>query len=299
MTYLDVHQHLWPAPLVDALRRRSRPPMLRGWLLHLADEAPYAVPAAHHDVERRSALEDPQACALVSLSAPLGIEALAPPEGQPLLAAWHDGARQLPATFAAWAAVSEVDPDLDELTNRLRAGFVGLQISARRLATPAAVEAAAPLLRRCEELDRPVLVHPGPVERENARIADAPSWWPAVVDYSMQLHAAWWAWHEAGRQLLPDLRVCFAAGAGLAPVHHERYRARGGGRFIVDPNTFVDTSSYGRQGVDALCRALGIDVLVLGTDRPYAERTDLQLGVAAERAVCLSNPTRLLRGGSA
>jgi predicted TIM-barrel fold metal-dependent hydrolase len=215
-----------------------------------------------------------------------------------LLAAWHHGAGQLPAPFAAWAAVSERDPDLDELTNRLRAGFVGLQVSARRLATPAAVEAAAPMLRRCEELDKPVLVHPGPVDH-SAAAATAPSWWPAVVDYSMQLHAAWWAWQEAGRQLLPDLRICFAAGAGLAPVHHERYRARGGGRFVVDPNTFVDTSSYGRQGVDALSRALGIDVLVLGTDRPYADRADWQLGAAAERAVCLTNPTRLLQGGSA
>jgi hypothetical protein len=237
--------------------------------------------------------------ALVSLSAPLGIEALEPGQAQPLLAAWHEGAREFPAPFAAWAAVTETDPDLDELTRLLRLGFTGLQISAKQLATPAALEAVSPVLRRCEELGRPVLVHPGPVERGENPAANAPRWWPAVVDYPMQLHAAWWAWHEAGRRLLPDLRICFAAGAGLAPVHHERYRARGGGRFVVDRNTFVDTSSYGRQGVDALSRALGIDVLVLGTDRPYAERADWQLGAAAERAVCLLNPTRLLQGGTA
>lgn len=298
MTYLDVHQHLWPPALLDALRRRSRPPMVRGWVLHLAHEAPYQVRAADHDVDRRAALEDPRARVLLSLSAPLGIESLHPLEAGPLLAAWHDGARQLPAPFAAWASVTATEPDLDGLAKLLIDGFVGLQLPATQLATPAAVETAAPLLRRCEELGRPVLVHPGPVSGGGAAPPATPPWWPALVDYPAQLQAAWWAWHTAGRQLLPDLRLCFVAGAGLAPVHHERYRARGGGRFVVDRDAFVDTSSYGRQGVDALSRALGIDVLVLGTDRPYAERTDPQLGAAAERAVCVTNPTRLLHGGS-
>ncbi len=36
----------------------------------------------------------------------------------------------------------------------------------------------------------------------------------------------------------------------------------------VDPDVFVDTSSYGAQGLDALTRALGIDSIVLGSDRP-------------------------------
>ena len=30
---VDVHQHLWPAPLVDRLRARTRTPYLRGWTL--------------------------------------------------------------------------------------------------------------------------------------------------------------------------------------------------------------------------------------------------------------------------
>src|SRR5579875_3967344 len=235
MAYVDVHQHLWPPELVDALRRRRRPPLLRGWTLQLTGEPPYEVRAADHDVDRRLALEDPQAQVLVSLSAPLGIEALDPAEGRPLLAAWHDGAQRLPKPFWAWASVPETEPDLDQLDKLLATGFVGLQLSAARLATPAAVEVVAPLLRRCEELDRPVLVHPGPAGKTDG--ADVPPWWPAVVDYPAQLQAAWWAWHVAGRALLPDLRICFVAGAGLAPVQHERFRARGGGRFVVDPNT--------------------------------------------------------------
>jgi hypothetical protein len=293
---MDVHQHLWPQALVEQLRRRTVPPMLRGWTLHTAGEAPYEVTADDHDPAQRAGLDGDDTRILLSLSTPLGIESLAPDQSQPLLDDWHAGVLELPAPFQGWAAVNEVEPDLDGLKGLLTSGFVGVQVSATALATPAAIEAAAPVLRRCEEFDRPVLVHPGPVARS---AGNEPAWWSAVVDYPAQLQAAWWAWHAAGRSLLPDLRVCFVAGAGLAPLHHERFGARGGGRFVVDRNVFVDISSYGRQGIDALTRALGIDVIVLGSDRPYAKPSDLYLGDAARYAVCVANPHRLLEGGTA
>jgi hypothetical protein len=90
----------------------------------------------------------------------------------------------------------------------------------------------------------------------------------------------------------------FAAGAGLAPVHHERYAARGGRPGPVDPLIHVDTSSYGPQGLDALARVLGIDALVLGSDRPYAAPVAPQqsqpMGDAALRAIRVTNPRRVL-----
>ena len=92
----------------------------------------------------------------------------------------------------------------------------------------------------------------------------------------------------------PNLRVVFAAGAGLAPVHHERHVARGGTSGPVDPFVHVDTSSYGPQGLDALVRVLGIDALVLGSDRPYAAPMAELMGDAATRAVRVTNPRRAL-----
>jgi predicted TIM-barrel fold metal-dependent hydrolase len=289
---VDVHQHLWPQQLIDALRARTTPPMLRGWTLFTAGEAPYEVSAADHDPVARAEL-DPGVRVLVSLSTPLGIEALDPDESQPLLDAWHEGARELPDRFRPWAAVNDHAPDLDGLPGLLTSGFVGVQLSAGLLATPAAVSAVGAVLRACEELNRPVLVHPGPLPVAGA---DAPAWWAPVVDYSAQLQAAWWSWHTAGRELFPDLRVCFVAGGGLAPLHHERFATRGGGRYVVDPDVFVDISSYGRQAIDALTRVLGIDVVVMGSDRPYAEPPDGHLGEAARYAVCVANPMRLLEG---
>ena len=302
-TAVDVHQHLWPAPFIDALRTRTHRPRLDGWTLHLVGEPPCEVEPIAHDPAARAALDPDLGRALVSLSSPLGIESLPPDEAAPLLGAWHEGALALPEPFGAWASLSTAEPDLGGLKDLFGAGMVGLQLPATCLLTPGAVERVAGVLRVCELCDKPVLVHPGPVASAPSSEPPLPAWWPAVVDYTAQLQAAWWAWQAAGRALLPELRICFVAGAGLAPVHHERFSARGGHSARVDPDTFVDTSSYGRHGIEALMRVLGIDPVVLGSDRPYAEplwpagSTHPDLGPAARHAVRVSNPRRLLQGG--
>lgn len=332
---VDVHQHLWGPELVAALRRRARPPRLDRWTLHLTNEPPSELDPAQHDPAARLELEPEDRTVIgLSLSAPLGLEYLPPAEAEPLLQAWHADCAQLPAPYRPWASVGLVEPDLVAAKRLLGEDVLGLQVPANALATPAALERLAPLLAVCEEADRPLLVHPGPAgaagptaaqgqpgmlgpagapgpagaldgrssggARDAATAGDLPAWWVPVVDYPAQLQAAWWSWHVAGRALLPRLRVCFVAGAGLAPVHHERLAARGGGVRRIDPDVFVEISSYGRQGVDALVRALGIDVVVLGSDRPWAAPPNLGalgLGEAGVRAVTSTNPTRLLEGG--
>jgi len=293
---VDVHQHLWPEQLVDRLRARSREPYLRGWTLHTRGEAPYEIEPAHHDVELRLAQNERDGIGLacVSLSAPLGIESLRGPSTAALLDAWHQGALALPRTFTAWASVSQHDPDLDGLADLLRRGFVGLQLPATDVRTPSGWARLGPVLEVAERAGRPVLVHPGP-EAPDPDADALPPWWPAVVGYAAQLQAAWWAWHAGSvRASHPSLRVVFAAGAGLAPVHHERYATRGGATEAVDPLVHVDTSSYGPQGLDALVRALGIDALVLGSDRPYAAPLAELAGAAATRAIRETNPRRAL-----
>jgi predicted TIM-barrel fold metal-dependent hydrolase len=101
-----------------------------------------------------------------------------------------------------------------------------------------------------------------------------------------------------GRQLFPQLKVVFAAGAGLAPVLVERHALRGGGRTTVDPDVFVDTSGTGGRALEAIVRVLGIDALVLGSDRPYGEPLEEFLGDAATHAVRVTNPSRLLEPGA-
>jgi len=304
-TAIDIHQHLWPGELIEALRARSRPPRLDGWTLLLAGEPPYEVEPRDHDPATRRALDDGRI--VLGLSSPLGIEDLPADEGRTLLAAWHEGAATLAPDFAAWAAVSRQDPDLDDLKHRLSDGFAGLQIPATWLATPTALDNLTELLAVADAADKPVFVHPGPVSGPRragsttaptvtADTEQLPPWWAAVVEYPGQMSAAWWSWHAVGRSLFPGLRICFAAGAGLAPVHHERYLARGGKPLVVDRVTFVDTSSYGRQGVDSLIRVLGVDPLVNGSDRPYGVAFESDQGEAVSTAFRSTNPLRLLEG---
>ncbi len=236
--------------------------------------------------------------ALVSLSSPLGIELLPADEVTELLDAYHEGTLALPPPFRGWAAasVSEVDPAaLSQLFDR---GFVGLQLPATALQDDRGYARVGPLLELLEERGKPLFIHPGSITRPTALVhqggAQAPAWWPAIVDYPQQMHAAWFAFRAFGRPRHPALRVCFAMLAGLAPLHGERFAARAGERSVVDPRVFLDVSSYGTRAVDATVRVLGVDVLVNGSDRPYTEPVTPELGAAALCALRKANPFRLL-----
>jgi 6-methylsalicylate decarboxylase len=291
---VDIHQHLWPESLVDALRARTEPPRLRGWTLELAGEPDYAVDPRDHDGDERAAQgrADGLDLALVSLSSPLGIESMARAEAGELLDAYHDGALALPEPFGAWAAACLTDVDPDALAKELERGFVGLQLPATALLDRAGYENAGPLLEVLEDAGLPLMVHPGPVGDAAAR--RQPPWWPAMVSYVQQMHAAWFAFRVHGRPRHPRLRVCFAILAGLAPLHGERFASRAGDRGVVDPDVFLDVSSYGTRAVDATVRVVGIDALVNGSDRPYTEPVSLDLSPAALHAIRSANAMRLL-----
>jgi hypothetical protein len=291
---VDVHQHLWPAPFVEALRGRTRPPRLVGWSLELQGEPDYTVCPEHHNVRRRAALAagDGVDLALVSLSSPLGIESLPPCEAAPLLEAYHQGSLALPAPFGTWAAASLTEVDRHALDWALACGCVGLQLPATALLDAEGYEHCRPLLSLLEERARPLLVHPGPAPATRS----APAWWAALVPYAQQMHEAWFAFKAYGRMRHPRLRVCFAILAGLAPLHGERAAARGAGRGAVDPDVFVETSSYGPRAIDATLRVLGVDSLVHGSDRPYAPPAEAWLGDAVAHAMLTANPLRLLNG---
>jgi 6-methylsalicylate decarboxylase len=289
---VDLHQHLWPTPLLDALRRRSAPPRLRDWTLELVGEPDYEVEPGSHDVDLRAAeaAADRLDLAIVSLSSPLGIESLPTPEARELLDAYHEGVLALPSPFRAWAAASLTDLDPAALERELERGFVGLQLPATALLSDSGYEHVRPLLEVLERAGRPLFVHPGPAGGGG----DAPAWWPAMVSYVQQMHAAWFAFRAFGRPRHPRLRVCFAMLAGLAPLHGERLAARAGMHTVLDRDVFLEISSYGTRALDATVRVLGIDVLVNGSDRPYAGPVPPDLGNAAAHAMRSANPIRLL-----
>jgi 6-methylsalicylate decarboxylase len=283
---IDIHQHVYPDAFVAALRARTRPPRIVGDELVLFGGDRWTVDPAMRCPEDRVA---GHSLIAISPSAALGIDRLPAQDAAELAEAWLEGALELGGPFAVWATAGIEDPDPDALTAALHRGAIGLEIAADVLAAPDGLDRLEPLLDALG--DRPVLVHPGPTAGQEAV---RPCWWTPTVSYVSDLHAAWWAWADGGRARFPELPICFAALAGLGPLHGERQRARGGSAGTVDPLTFVETSSYGAQGVDAVMRVLGIDVICHGTDAPYATAADLRLDPAALRALRQSNPARLL-----
>jgi predicted TIM-barrel fold metal-dependent hydrolase len=297
----DVHQHLWPEPFLDALARRRRPPRLMrrdgGWMLRMHGERDWPVDPADHDPDRRIELLDAHGIerALVAPSTPLGIEALAPDDSRALIEAYHAGVADLPPRFAGWAAIGLVEPDPEALAVLLDRGFVGACIAADALCHPDGYAALGPVLALLEHRGAPLLVHPGPSPETlgASRVDGLPAWWPAMTRYVAGMHAAWHAFGVIGRAAHPNLRVCFAMLAGLAPLHRERLVARGG-RALADPGVFVDTSSYGSRAADAVVRELGVDALVHGSDVPVIAGSEPALGDAVRVALRERNPARLL-----
>ena len=168
---------------------------------------------------------------------------------------------------------SDVDPAQHDVALRVaEAGADGLDLALVSLSGPLGIESLPP--HEARELLR------------------------AYHDGVGELPAPFRAWAAAcltqvdPRALERELDRGFVA--GLAPLHGERFAARAGGRSVLDPDVFLDISSYGTRAVDATVRVLGIDVLVNGSDRPYAAPARPELGAAALSALRGANPLRYL-----
>ncbi len=302
-----MHQHLLGEALVEALERRTKPPLLirrrDGWTFKVAAEPDSVLTFDATDAElRRAELgEDGIDRALVALSTALGIETLPPEESTALIEAHHRGIEALPPEFGGWGAVPLAGPEPDPaaVDDALDRGCVGISLPAAALADPAAVERLHPLLARLADRDAPLFVHPGPVTgavgETCADAAHLPHWWPALTDYVAQMQAAWFAFLHVGRRAHPRLRVLFAMLAGGAPLQLERYAARRGVPAPdPDPLVFYDTSSYGPRMIAAVAATVGAAQLVYGSDRPVVDPRRPRLDPDLRRALVATNPARLL-----
>jgi predicted TIM-barrel fold metal-dependent hydrolase len=285
---IDVHQHLWTDPLIEALAARRELPFIRGerglTVLYLAGERPYVIDRESEELARRAELveQDGLDRALVCLSSPIGIEGLSRSEAAPLLDAFHEGALALGSPFGVWGAIALDRPDADDVDRLLERGCVGLSLPAGAIAGVDQIARLRPVLERVEHHDVPLFVHPGPGRHTtaNARHPECssltePLWWPALTDYVAGLQSAWHAFLVAGRSEHPALRVVFSMLAGLAPLHAERLSARGGPEPSHDPLLFYETSSYGPRAVRALERVVGAGQILYGSDRPVVAPGDL------------------------
>ena len=277
MQRVDIHQHVWTTPLLDALARRDAHPFVRRddglCVLHLAGELPCVIDEPAEAPAARSRLLDIDGAELaaVAISSPVGIETLPSEQARELIDAHLDGVLALGERFVAWGPVGIRRPDPAEVDEVLARGCVGISLPAAALADFDALEAIGPVLERVQALGAPLFVHPGGYAAREPSLSD-PLWWTALTSYVSDMQAAWLTFVTRGRRELPRLRVVFAMLAGAAPLHTERLTARGGPEIdLHDPLTFYDTSSYGPMVIDAIAAWLGPDRLVYGSDRPVIE----------------------------
>jgi 6-methylsalicylate decarboxylase len=264
---------------------------------------------------RRIALLD--ACgvdvAVVSISTPIGVEALPEAEARPLLDAYHRGigaiAERSGGRLQAFAAacLDAADAGVEDVARLLDDGFAGLSLPSEALASPAGFDRCAPLLETLERAGRPLFVHPGPAPWTRPDPADArlPAWWTPLAQYPSWSLRAFATWRALGPAAYPRLRVVFAIMAGGAPFLEGRWRTFTGLAGGIDPNVFLDTASCQRLDLELALAAYGAEQVVLGTDVPVIDpaplmRTLEALGPFVGRAVAERNPERVLnhRGGA-
>lgn len=255
----DLHQHLWPARFVSALRARTTPPLLAGDEL-VTHEGRFVVDLAAHEPEARLRALDGDGIdvAVLSLQTSLGIEALGAGEGDELHEIWAE--EMLEVVGASGGRFLAFAP------GRPRTGFAGICVGASMLLD---LERARPLFDAAAMSERLVFVHP---EGASPSVASRPSWWEWAIGYPNQMQAAYLSWLHSGRDRWPALRIVFAILAGGAPFQLERLTHRGVDvRSSLDPNTYFDVATYGRRAMELLVETFGVHRLVYGSDTPVVD----------------------------
>lgn len=279
MSSFDLHQHLWPPGLIEALQRQQSPPRLRGGMLQLpSGEWPVDLKAHELDARLRALDEDEIDVAVISCPPTLELD-------EAVVEAYHEGVLEM---------VTASGGRLRALAcGAVRDGFAGVCIPAASLAD---LDALGPLLAELEQRGELLFVHPGPEPVPPG----APPWWPSVVGYTAQMQAAYAQWLARGAGAWPGLRVLFAILAGGAPIQLERLASRGiDTRAVLYENVYLDTASYGERALELTLATYGVGQIVYGSDRPVIDaaptlRAVRGFGQAVVDAVCRDNPARLL-----
>jgi hypothetical protein len=286
VTAIDLHQHLWPAGFVSALRARTSAPCIAGDQL-VTVEGRYAFDAAVHDPERRvTALDgDGIDVAVVSLQPTLGLELLSPQERAELEQAWLEGIGVV--VTASGGRLRAFAP------GRVVEGLPGVTVGASVLLD---LDANTALLDEVAAAGVVLFVHPEAAGPAPGR----PEWWSWTTGYTSQMQAAYLAWLADGRERWPSLRIVFAILAGGAAIQLERLAQQGVDvRSSLEPNVFLDVATYGRRAIELCIETFGVGQLVYGSDSPVVDpRATLAavrgFGDAVARLIQIETPGVLL-----
>jgi 6-methylsalicylate decarboxylase len=309
---IDFHQHLWPEPFVRALFARTSPPQLvrdgGDVLLVVSHEPPSAMDLSVHELDvRLSQLDrDGVAAAVVSISSPVGVEALPADHARALLGEYHSGladvvseARGRLVALAA-PALGEDDAGAAEVGRLIDSGFAGASLPADALADLDGLARCRPLLAELARREAVMFVHPGPAPWHATRApAGVSRAWTSAALYTGAMLRAYFTWRaaaEAGEVMPPTV---FTIMAGGAPFVEERFTSFNGAAHAVDPRVYFDTASYGPRALELALATYGAERVVLGSDVPVLDGAPVyaaldRLGDRVRDMVADTTPRRLL-----
>lgn len=321
---VDVHAHVIPPVLVDAMRSGGAPDGIRldaagstPWVEHRQGYR-YPLLPAFHDVAARLGVMDATGVdhALLSVAPPLFLYWIDAAEGVDAARLVNDAvldmARQAPERFSAVATLPLQDPgaSVAELRRCAALGFVAVQVGPHREGVPLDDEELAPVLRAAAEAALPVIVHPYYVGAAGRDLADfyltnlqGNPWQTAVCASRLILSGT--------LDALPALDCVLVHGGGHLPYqigrldHGHRVRPEAK-RPAQPPSAYLrrfhyDTLTHNPAAAGWLIEQVGADRVVFGTDTPFdmgggplAEQlSGLDLSGAARAAVAHQNAERL------
>ena len=295
---IDVHSHWRPPALIEALRARTKPPLVETGadgidvLIDVLRTKSASTPLAEafDDVDRRLADMDAHGVTTAALSLHgqfRWIEALPAAESLPLVRLFNDGLGKIcanhPGRFVGFAALplADIDTAVAELDRAMALpGMVGAQLPGNAFETYAAVTEYRPLLAAADHHKAVLFVHFGP------RPGDP---WPRVAagtdnmtrrigTLGMQASLSSNMLTLCMTDILDDYaeaRIQLHNLGGNIAFEVERLDHRNyldtpdeplPSTRLARPNVFVDCNSFGPRAIEAGIAAYGAEMIVYGTD---------------------------------
>ena len=288
MTAIDMHAHIIPPPLRDALRAREERP-------HLLPDGRFLMPVGVipvHDgfwsMQDRLALMDAQRVAMQVLSLPclFGIDTLPPEDALPLTAAFNEGAAEFSAARPdrfRWLASLPLAAPQEALARLAQAmddpACLGVILPGDPFASLAGAQAMLPYLALIEQRGGGlVFIHPGRSPGASPRPDPYPDLAFARRQLDIQTSVAETAITLLYSDLLvpfPRVQVHLANLAGTLPMVMERIdntlatRPEAGDAVPARlGRVLTDVASLGPAAIGLAARVLGPESLLFGTDCP-------------------------------
>ncbi|MCW2882560.1 MAG: Aminocarboxymuconate-semialdehyde decarboxylase [Sphaerisporangium sp.] len=324
MKVVDIHAHVIPPSLVDAMRDGHAPDGIRlesdEGRLTVVHRQGYRYPLLDefHDVTARLSTMDAQGVdtAVLSVAPPLFLYWMDAAEGTEAARVVNDAVAgmvaQVPDRFAGLATLPLQDPEAAarELRRCVREhGFRGAQVGAHAEGVPLDDERLRPVLAAAAEMAVPLVIHPYYVGSS-----------PGLDDfYLTNLQGNPWQTAVSASRLilsgtldaLPDLDLVLVHGGGHLPYqvgrldhgHRVRPEARGCDR---PPSDYLrrfhyDTLTHSPEATGWLIEQVGADRVVFGTDMPFdmgggsldQQLAGVHLPEAARAAIAHANADRI------